>query len=1167
MVSRFATQLYRVAQRQCVARQRCRSSPVGKHFSCLVWLLAPFGLWLGLSFRLSAAAPPDAAASRSTPTAAQHEQFEKRVRPLLIESCGRCHLQGADSKGGLELRTRDLLLTGGDRGPAIVPGKPDESLLLSAVRHTADDDLKMPPDGRLTDPQIADLRTWIEQGAHWPTSSELVAGEPKRADKDHWSLQPLADPQPPAVQNAAWCQSEIDRFILARLEQAGLAPSPPADKHALVRRLYFDLIGLPPSVEEIETFVADEAPDAVSRLIDRLLASPHYGERWGRHWLDLVRYADTNGYEENTSKPYAFRYRDYVIEAFNQDVPYDQFVREHVAGDLLSEPRLSAVGSQLASPLGTAFFWFQEILDLAVDWPASLAEERENQIDVFGKCFLGLTIACARCHDHKFDPIGTVDYYALGGVLNSSTVEIGWIDSPASQAEILACRERMRDCQKRIDELLERARQQQSLIAQRRQAAQQMAAHLVAAREALARDLQPAAEDIASIAERHQLDPARLTRWIERLAPALERRDRIFRSWVKLARSSPAVFDYRRQALAEQFLVTRRVMVQDASHRRLLADFEGADFAGWRPAGPAFGDAPCQGGPLTPNGYSGRGFASSGQAGDSLTGRLLSPRFRVDKPFLILAFRVAGGTDLRKTYVNVVVHSQVMGQSDSFRAAGTGGDSFENRYVVLAPPFAGRDVCIELVDESTEPGGHLLADNFMLIEVDPDTLLEHNDPTDPGINQVVLDLLCDRRASTDEALAQAYQNAVLETLDAWSRTPGWQEDEDRRELLAWALADDSPLADSDAAAHLSASDRAELDRLRGELQDLEKTCPASNYALVTTEATAENLHVQKRGSPYSLGPEVSRGYVGVLCGERPAIAQGSGRRELAEWISAAENPLTPRVIVNRVWQHHFGRGLVATPDNFGLQGERPTHPELLDYLTRRFLESGWSIKALHRMLLSTSTYLQSSVAVPAAHEIDPDNRLWHRMPAQRLEAECVRDSLLALGGNLDRTLYGPSVPTTLRSARPDDGDPAIEELPGPQRRTLYLEVRRGVISRFLTLFDFPVSDNCVGLRSTASVPLQSLNLLNDPFVVAQARSWAERIVGIDVPEVDRIERVFLEGLGRPATPDERAAANRFLGDQAARYRANGVDEATARADAWVDFCHLALNLGEFLYVR
>jgi hypothetical protein len=295
--------------------------------------------------------------------------------------------------------------------------------------------------------------------------------------------------------------------------------------------------------------------------------------------------------------------------------------------------------------------------------------------------------------------------------------------------------------------------------------------------------------------------------------------------------------------------------------------------------------------------------------------------------------------------------------------------------------------------------------------------------------------------------------------------------------------------------------------------------------------------------------------------------EGSGRRELAAWLSAPENPLTPRVIVNRIWQHHFGRGLVATPDDFGNQGQRPSHPELLDYLTRRFIESGWSIKALHRLLLSTSTYAQSSAARPDAHEIDPDNQLWHRMPASRLEAECVRDALLALGDNLDRTLYGPSVPTAPRSLRPGDGDPSAVATEGPQRRTIYLEVRRGALPRFLTLFDFPKPDGCVGQRSTASVPLQSLNLLNDPFVVAQARGWAARIVGAGEAEPARIERVFLEALGRPPTADEHAAAERFLVDQAARHRAGGGDEATSHREAWVDFCHLTLNLGEFLYVR
>jgi hypothetical protein len=598
-----------------------------------------------------------------------------------------------------------------------------------------------------------------------------------------------------------------------------------------------------------------------------------------------------------------------------------------------------------------------------------------------------------------------------------------------------------------------------------------------------------------------------------------------------------------------------------------LADFEGADYAGWQAAGPAFGDAPQRGAALAPRGYRGHAFASSGQASDSLTGRLLSPRFRVDAPKLSLGFFVAGGADPEKTYVNIIAHSQVLPQSQSFRAAGTGSDAFEFRVLPLAPPFAGRDVCIELVDESTEPGGHLLADHFVLLDEAPATQLEFNDQTDVGVNQLALDLLSGPHATTAEALAQGYQQAVLDALDTWQQTSGWRDDDACRELLAWALAGDSPLADAPLESYLSPTDRAEFDRLQSELASLERACPPSALGLVMSEAVAGNLQVQKRGSPYNLGPEAPRGYVQVLCGDQPPVVAGSGRRELAAWLSAAENPLTPRVIVNRVWQHHFGRGLVATPDDFGAQGEPPTHPELLDYLTKRFIESGWSIKSLHRLLLGTSTYQQASTARADAHELDPDNRLWHRMAAQRLEAECVRDTLLVLGGNLDESLSGPSVPTAPPTSRPGDGDPDAAATEGFQRRTIYLEVRRGAIPRFLTLFDFPKPDGCVGCRSTANVPLQSLNLLNDPFVVAQIRAWGERIGSLEVPVEARISQVFLEGIGRSASAAEQSAAAEFLDAQTARHSAAGESELQARQNAWIDFCHLTVNLAEFLYVR
>ena len=413
----------------------------------------------------------------------QEEFFEKKIRPVLVEKCYLCH--SASSKppmGGLRLDARDSLLKGGDRGPAIVPGDPEKSLLIQAIsyRHL---DLKMPPNGKLPDEQIADLIDWIKMGAPDPrTAAAVPATEAERKGIDleegrkFWAFKPIQNPPLPTVKQSDWPSSPIDRFILAKLEEKGLKPAPPADKRTWIRRVTFDLIGLPPAPEEIDTFLSDDSAGAYEKVVDRLLASPHYGERWGRHWLDLMRFAETNGHEFDNDKLDAWRYRDYVIRAFNDDVPYDQFVREHIAGDLIAEKRISSDGSYWESPLGTNFYWFGEVLNSATDSVKSRADQVDNQIDVLSKAFLGLTVACARCHDHKFDPIPTSDYYALAGMMHSTDVTEAVVDAPARSRQIASLRRKISDANDQIREMIRPA---QARLAER------MKDYLVAAAEVL----------------------------------------------------------------------------------------------------------------------------------------------------------------------------------------------------------------------------------------------------------------------------------------------------------------------------------------------------------------------------------------------------------------------------------------------------------------------------------------------------------------------------------------------------------------------------------------------------------------------------------------------------------------------------------------------------------
>ncbi len=717
-------------------------------------------LWPVLCLALSFAATRAAADDQLPPPAAL-EFFEKKVRPLLAENCSECH--GPDKRrGGLRLDSREGLLKGGDSGPAVVPGEPDKSRLLEAVRY-GNEALRMPPKRKLSDEQLAVLAAWVKAGAPWP---ETVAARPaapeaglKVTDKDRafWSFRPVKQTRPPSVRDADWPRSTVDPFILARLEAIGLRPSAPADRRALLRRLSFDLTGLPPAPEEIDAFLADESPDAYRKVVDRLLASPHFGERWARHWLDVARYGEDQAHTFQARKyPDGFRYRDWVVRAFNQDLPYDRFVTEQIAGDLLDGPgradRLAATGFFALGP---------------VYYGRATADELDDRVDTLARGLLGLTVACARCHDHKFDPIPTDDYYALQGIFAST--------------------------------------------------------------------------------------------------------------------------DYK------EFV--------------------------------------------------------------------LGPDGEIDEK------AVSDPTDKMAR---------------------------DNKKNVTRPP-------------------------------------------------------------------------VLHSL--------------------------------------------------------------------TEGAKPANARVHLRGNAANLGDEVPRRFLTVLAGDAPpSFTQGSGRLELARAVADPDNPLTARVMVNRVWQHLFGRGLVATPSNFGALGEPPTHPELLDHLAARFVEDGWSVKALVRELVLSATYQQASRHDETGARLDPDNRLLWRMNRRRLEVEPWRDAMLAVAGNLDGALGGPS------------GDLSSPE---HRRRTLYASVSRHNLDPLLRLFDFPDPNLTGDRRPVTSVPLQQLFVLNSDFMARQARAVAARVVA-EPDDAARVRSAYLLAYGRPPSARETDLALRFLAD--------------AAPDAWEKYAQVLLSANEFAFV-
>jgi hypothetical protein len=753
------------------------------------------------------------------------EFFEKKIRPLLVERCEICHSAAkGKTSGGLALDTREGWQKGGDSGGAvIVPGKPEESLLIKAVRYV-DDGPQMPPKekgGKLTDGEIAAIVEWVSRGAHDPrVPTARIGGMTPDEARTWWSFQKVRPTNPPAVKDTARPRTEIDAFILAKLEEQGIAPAGPADRRTLLRRATFDLTGLPPTPAELEAFVNDPSDNAFARVVDRLLGSPAYGQRWARHWLDVARYADFYDANPQTRTASceiteAWRYRDWVVDALNSDLPYDQFIVHQIAGDQLPSPDGEEIypAGLIATTFLTNGVWDRG----DADKEKIVSDMADDNIDTVGKAFLGLTLGCARCHDHKFDPILTEDYYALAGMFYSSHI---LADLGAKGAEYVMNR-----------------------------------TPLVPPAVAAKRDAQ-----VKQIADFN----AKIT---------------------ELDKKSP------------------RTPEEDATRTQLI------------------------------------------QQRDKLQGEL------PPEPPLAIAMREGG-----------------------------------------------------------QPGGLF-----------------------PGIQDVP-------------------------------------------------------------------------------------------------------IHI--RGSYIKLGPVVPRRMPKFLAGDAQSpIAAGSGRKELAHWVASKDNPLTARVMVNRLWQWHFGEGLVRTPSNYGKLGERPTHPELLDYLAAKFVEQGWSIKALHRQIMLSATYQQSSRAPAEQIERDPENRMLARFPSRRLEAEAIRDSLLFVAGQLDASPGGPA-----------GNDLTIA------RRSLYVQTARWDRGSYAILFDAANPDSSTERRNVSTVAPQALLLLNHGFVLDQAKHTAQRLMR-DVPDDDaaRIQYAYQLLLGRSATVEEMQIAQQILGAQST--------EAT-----WTDLAHVLLCCNEFVYV-
>lgn len=1093
----------------------------GVCFAALGVVLAIHVMSAGSAFADDApepSSPHESANPGETATPDEIAFFESKIRPLLVTHCYECHGGGSsgEPQAGIRVDFREGLLRGGDSGPAIVPGKPEESLLVEAVRYES---FEMPPKGKLAATEIEAIARWVEMGAPWPDEAKPGADEhpdsfdlPSRK-KSHWVWRPITDPDPPKVERKGWVRNEIDRFVLAKLEAAGMEPAPPVDRRGLVRRLYFDLIGLPPTPTELAEAMRGDRDEAIGAVVDRLLDSPHFGERWGRHWLDLVRYAESRGHEFDDDAGNAFQYRDYVIRAFNADVPYDQLVREHIAGDLLERPRQNPDGGFNESILGTGFWYLGEWVHSPVDIRKDESERFDNMIDVFSKTFLGVTVACARCHDHKFDAISTADYYALTGFLQSSDYRQVRFDSLDHNRKIAAALDSLdREYETRLRPVI-------------------ASALLVSGGPV----------DDSGNSDGPNVRPEESPK-----TPVSTGRDR---SGKPDTRGS------------------------------VLVDFGTLPPERYRQNGVIFGSRPRRPGEMTLVAPAGGTVSEEGGnaiGDDRLTVSIATRGSAVNDPFWDgLVSHGGPKTNVRGKLESLPRSGRTL-RSPTFRVTkgqvwcelrGTGHIvACVDSHRLVAGPLHGETIVRVEPDESdrfrriklnlTRYQGHRLHLEFTPDEgkrLEVFRIVEGSSADEGPSGNTVAPIAADR--SRRREAIQAWERGVLsEHPDATALA----------KLVADAIGEsgrwrDARLEDGSTVGEAIGVWYARRQRLRDE-RKLE-----SPLAMAMLDGSGEEGQLLIRGNASNPGAEVPRSFLTAIDGERPLeITRGSGRLQLAQRVNDSDNPLTRRVIVNRIWHHLMGRGIVPTTDDFGVLGARPTHPELLDHLAIRFDEDGQSIKQAIRDVVMSSTYQMSGRADPDAAMQDPKNELWHHVPPRRLEGEAIRDSLLAVSGKLDRQLYGPSVPVHLTPFMDGRGRPPKSgPIDGNGRRSIYTAVRRNFLSPFMLAFDMPVPFSTMGRRNVSNVPAQSLIMMNDPFVIDCAKGLGSRAVNHVPGEITgRIEWLYQTTFGRPPTIRELDAAERFVRAEAADRGGDVHDDAV-----WGELAHALVNTKEYLFLR
>ena len=1088
----------------------------------------------------------------AAPDAAQAEFFETTIRPLLADNCHACHSGRVETPfGGLRLDSRAGLLAGGDSGPAIVPGRPQDSALVQRLHGRP---RLMPPAGPLDADEIAALDRWVAAGAPWPEVASTAGADPPDPSapfdlherrRTHWAWQPVGSTDPPAVDDA-WPETPVDRFLLAALDEAGLAPAPDADRGTLIRRLSFDLRGLPPTPAEIARFAGDGSPSAYRDLVDRFLDSPHFGERWARHWMDLFRYSESHGSEGDPDIPFAWRYRDYLIRAFNGDVPYDRLIREHLAGDLLPDPRLDSGGNTNESMIGPAHFRLVEHGFQPVDPWEDRVKWTDNQVDVASKAFLGLTVSCARCHDHKFDAISQKDYYAFFGTLYGARPTLRAADAPA----VLATnRDALANLKRDIRRLLADAWAA---------AAETLPTDLLADADAEAKgsggtDGAAAEEASATPADGSALD-----------------------AWRKLAAVDPDDFPGAWQALGahwEAEIAERERF--NAAHFELAWDLSGPDYAQTIGHGTGRPPVPSQPGEFAVERRGDRllnGIHPGGVYTHLLStkhpGVIQTPRFRIDSDYI--SFRAMGG-DLSFAQLIIENYSVPRGGIYHLRYS---PKTDEMSWAQWDTAFwKGFTAYIEFATQDDATRFQLDPEDSRLRHrpvrrgdgrsfIGASRIVFHDEKRTPQETRVpVLSLLDAGAGAGNEPPASREELAARIGSRARVAIAAWRDDRTSEQQAVFL----DELVRADLLPR-SLETLVDLRAPAAEYRRLERGVPVPRRVPGVIDEAAPDQPLLVRGNHRNIGDVVPRGFLAAVDG-RPYPAPGLVRLHLAEAVTAPDNPLTARVAVNRVWRHLFGHGIVRTVDNFGRLGDPPSHPALLDYLAAGFADDGWSIRRLVRRLVLSRAYRMRSQPSARSAEIDPANRLLQHANLRRLDAEAIRDAMLSISGRLDPALYGPSIPVHYAARRGlTEGDPNNGPLDGDGRRSIYQEIRRNAHNPFLEVFDLPKPATTRGQRDTTNVPAQSLALLNSPFVIGQAAAWGRRLAEGEAASVDgRIAHMFVKAFARPPADAERARIADYLEARAAE---RGVAPALLLYDAalWQDVAHSLFNLKEFLFI-